>query len=95
MINSDEVSAWLAGLGPHVYCCGHVHAAWSHRPARIPRQLCLNAGSPLLHDHTGDRPPGFLEITLEGDEIAVDHHAWRDGGWVVVPLPGSSGLSAS
>ncbi|QEH34072.1 Calcineurin-like phosphoesterase superfamily domain protein [Aquisphaera giovannonii] len=86
MINAGEVSAWLAGVGPHVYCCGHVHAAWSFRPEAIPGQLCLNAGAPLLRDHSGHRPPGFLEITLEGERITVDHHAWRSGGWIVAKL---------
>jgi 3',5'-cyclic AMP phosphodiesterase CpdA len=73
--NADAVAAWLAGIGPHLYCCGHVHAAWAFRPATIPGQLCLNAGAPLLRDPTGLRPPGFLEITLGDQDVAVTHHA--------------------
>ena len=57
-------AAWLSGIGPHLYCCGHVHAAWAFRPPSLPDQLCLNSGAPLLRDPTGLRPPGFLEINL-------------------------------
>ena len=33
------------------------------RPSsKLPNQLCLNSGAPLLRDPTGLRPPGFLEI---------------------------------
>ena len=53
-----------AAIGPHLYCCGHVHAAWAFVPPTSPSQLCLNAGAPLLRDPTGLRPPGFLEIDL-------------------------------
>ena len=42
MINAAEVRDWLGGIGPHLYCCGHVHAAWAFRPPTIPNQLCLN-----------------------------------------------------
>ncbi|WP_165222847.1 metallophosphoesterase family protein [Aquisphaera insulae] len=86
MTNAAVVTEWLGGIGPHLFCCGHVHAAWSFRPAAIPGQLCLNAGAPLLRDHSGRHAPGFLEITLEADRARVDHHAWRDGAWVVSTL---------
>lgn len=79
--NAPEVQQWLATLGPHVFCCGHVHAAWAFVPRDLPNQLCLNAGSPLLRDPTGLRPPGFLEITLHGSAIAVVHHAWVGHHW--------------
>ena len=86
MKNADEVSAWLRTLGPHVYCCGHVHAAWSFRPAEWPDHLSLNAGAPLLRDPTGLRPPGFLEITLHDAGISVVHHAWMGEDWRTVPM---------
>jgi 3',5'-cyclic AMP phosphodiesterase CpdA len=84
--NDDEVRQWLAGVGPHLYCCGHVHAAWAHRPPEVPGQLCLNAGAPLLRDHTGFRLPGFLQVELEGDGVRVTHEAWTGMGWIAVPL---------
>jgi 3',5'-cyclic AMP phosphodiesterase CpdA len=84
--NADEVRAWLAGIGRHIYCCGHVHAAWAFRPKGLPDQLCLNAGAPLLRDPTGLRPPGFLEITLHDRDVSVVHHAWVGHEWLVNPL---------
>src|SRR5262249_17905865 len=44
LINTPAVAAWLAGIGPHLYCCGHVHAAWTFTPPDLPNQLCLNPG---------------------------------------------------
>jgi len=87
MRNADEVGRWLATLGPHLYCCGHVHAAWAFKPASIPGQLCLNSGAPLLRDPTGQRPPGFLEIELHDTSVSVLHHAWVDNAtWEIKPL---------
>ncbi|MFO0910536.1 MAG: metallophosphoesterase [Isosphaeraceae bacterium] len=86
MVNADEVAGWLSGVGTHLYCCGHVHAAWVFAPHEIPGQLCVNAGAPLLRDPSGLRPPGFLEITLHDRDVSVEHHAWMGGEWVVRPL---------
>ena len=86
MKNAAEVSAWLAGIGPHLYCCGHVHAAWAFSPADLPQQLCLNAGAPLLRDPTGLRPPGFLEIVLHDRDVSVIHHFWSGTEWGTRPL---------
>lgn len=86
MANVEAVRPWLATLGPHLYCCGHVHAAWAFFPAGIPGELCLNSGAPLLRDPTGRRAPGFLEITLEGDSVDVRHHAWAGTDWTIVPM---------
>jgi len=86
MKNAAEVASWLQGVGPHLYCCGHVHAAWAFVPESIPNQLCLNAGAPLLRDPTGLRPPGFLEIELQGDDVNVAHHAWTGTDWSLRPL---------
>lgn len=86
MKNAEEVAEWLRDLGPHLYCCGHVHAAWAFIPETLPNQLCLNAGAPLLRDHTGLRPPGFLEIDLSDDGVAAVHHAWIGSEWSTRPL---------
>ena len=86
MRNADEVAAWLGGVGPHLYCCGHVHAAWAFVPPLIPNQICLNSGAPLLRDPTGLRPPGFLEIELNHAGISVHHHAWVGQDWEVRPI---------
>ena len=86
MKNADAVAAWLAEIGPHLYCCGHVHAAWAFIPPTVPNQLCLNAGAPLLRDPTGLRPPGFLEIVLHDQDVTVNHHAWAGGNWSTRPL---------
>lgn len=84
--NDVEVRAWLATFGPHLYCCGHVHAAWAFTPPALPNQLCLNAGAPLLADPTGLRHPGFLQIDLDGPGVTVTHHAWSGGEWLTVPM---------
>ncbi len=86
MKNDREVADWLATLGPHLYCCGHVHAAWAFVPPDLPNQLCLNSGAPLLRDPTGLRPPGFLEIELHDRDVSVLHHAWVGDDWEVRPL---------
>lgn len=83
LVNRHALVDWLAAIGPHVYCCGHVHAAWAFQPDELPEQLCLNAGAPLLRDRTGLRPPGFLEITLDGRGVSVEHHGWTGADWVV------------
>ncbi|MGC8640588.1 MAG: hypothetical protein ACP5XB_12000 [Isosphaeraceae bacterium] len=84
--NDGEVIRWLAGIGPHLYCCGHVHAAWALRPASPPNQVCLNAGAPLMTGSMGLRLPGFLEIDLDEDLLTVAHQAWTGSDWKVVPM---------
>ena len=86
LVNGAEVAEWLRGLAPHLYCCGHVHAAWAFRPEEIPNQLCVNAGAPLLRDPTGRRPPGFLELDVTEHTVSVGHHAWSGTEWSVMPL---------
>lgn len=86
LMHPDPLARWLSTLGPHLYCCGHVHAAWAFSPESIPNQLCLNAGAPLLRDRTGRRPPGFLEIEIAGRDVTVHHHAWTGTDWEVVAL---------
>jgi Calcineurin-like phosphoesterase len=83
LVNRAELIEWLGTIGPHIYCCGHVHAAWAYQPEEAPAQLCLNAGSPLLLDKTGPRPPGFLEITLDDPVVVVQHHFWTGDAWDV------------
>jgi 3',5'-cyclic AMP phosphodiesterase CpdA len=82
LMNAEPVIRWLSAIGPHVYCCGHVHAAWAFRPDRVPRQLCVNAGAPLLRDRTGHCPPGFLEIELAEKDVTVFHHGFRQDAWM-------------
>lgn len=86
MVNAADVARWLRRVGPHLYCNGHVHAAWAHRPHEVPEQLNLNAGAPLLRDPTGRRPPGFLEIDLTEQSVTVKHHAWTGMDWSIMPM---------
>jgi 3',5'-cyclic AMP phosphodiesterase CpdA len=86
MKNDLEVAEWLATLGPHLYCCGHVHAAWAFIPPTLDNQLCLNSGAPLLRDPTGLRPPGFLEIEMHDRDVSVLHHGWVRDDWEVRPF---------
>ena len=83
LVNRAGLTEWLRAIGPHIFCCGHVHAAWAYQPDLVPGQLCLNAGAPLLRDKSGLRPPGFLEVTLDRRTVIVDHHAWTGDAWDV------------
>jgi 3',5'-cyclic AMP phosphodiesterase CpdA len=86
LVNAHEVAAWLRTIGPHLFCCGHVHATWAFEPDSIPNQLCLNPGAPLLRDRTGQGPPGFFAILLERGDVTVEHHFWTGMGWISRPL---------
>jgi 3',5'-cyclic AMP phosphodiesterase CpdA len=86
LINAGELARWLQTVGPHLYCCGHIHAAWAFRPREFPNQLALNPGAPLLWGHAGHDPPGFLEVLLEETAVTVRHHAWTGESWEVRPL---------
>lgn len=86
LTNAESLGNWLATIGPHLYCCGHVHATWAFLPENVPGQLCLNPGAPLLRDRTGQRPPGFLEILMKEQDVVVNHHAWTSRRWEIIPL---------
>jgi 3',5'-cyclic AMP phosphodiesterase CpdA len=86
LANATELGDWLRTIGPHLFCCGHVHAAWAFQPAGIANQLCLNSGAPLMYDRLGHRLPGFLEVVLEGTDVDVFHHSWTGNSWRVQPL---------
>jgi hypothetical protein len=92
IVNAAALVDWLRTIGPHIYCCGHVHAAWVFRPSEIPNQLCLNAGAPLMRDRTGRSFPGFLEITIEGGDVSVEHHFWTGNSWDVRLLQSAPGF---
>lgn len=83
LLNAEEVAGWLATIGPHLYCCGHVHRAWAFSPPGVPNQLCLNSGAPLLRDDSGANPPGFLEIVLDESAVVASHHYWEADAWSV------------
>jgi len=93
--NAGEIASWLGSIGPHLFCCGHVHAVWVHRPHTIPNQLCLNPGAPLFRDRKGRHPAGFLEVTLTGTDVSVAHHGWLDGKWEVRQLHHAAGFFGS
>ena len=83
MINADAIRSWLRTMSPHLFCCGHIHAAWSYRPPEVPNQICINPGPPLLPGHFGHNHPGFAEIRLDGAAVTVDHHSWTGEAWEV------------
>ena len=94
LVNRVAVRDWLRTIGPHIYCCGHVHAAWAFRPETIANQLCCNAGAALMRDHTEERLPGFLEIKIDGPAVIVRHHAWTADGWRMIELYQDAGFFA-
>ena len=63
MKNAEEVATWLACLGPHLSCCGHVHAAWAFVPRSVPEELCLNAGARCYGTRRVDVRQGFWRST--------------------------------
>lgn len=83
MFNAGELRGWLSTIGPHLYCCGHIHATWAYRPPNVPSQLCLNPGAPLMRTHSGRNRPGFLEVLLEDRDVTVHQHAWTGERWDV------------
>jgi 3',5'-cyclic AMP phosphodiesterase CpdA len=86
MVNAGDVRSWLGTIGPHLFCCGHIHAAWAFRVTAMPNQICINPGPPLLPGHFGHNHPGFMEIQLDGDAVQVDHHFWTGEGWEIARL---------
>ena len=92
LANDAGLYEWVSTLGPHLYCCGHVHAAWAFVPPGLPRELCINSGAPLLRDPTGLNLPGFMQIDLDGDGVIATHHAWDGSGWLTVPKFAHPGL---
>jgi 3',5'-cyclic AMP phosphodiesterase CpdA len=92
MLNADEIRSWLRTIGPHLFCCGHIHAAWSYRPPEVPNQICINPGPPLVARRFGHNHPGFAEIRLDGAAVTVDHHAWSGESWEVRPFYHETGF---
>ena len=86
LLGAEQIRSWLQELGPHLFCCGHVHAAWSFRPLDVPDQICINPGPPLLPRHYGHNHPGFIEIHLDGSMVKVDHHGWTGDFWELQTL---------
>jgi len=86
IVNANGLIRWLSSIGPHLYCCGHIHKTWAFDSLKIPGQLSLNPGAPLLVDHKHRSEPGFLEITLANESVQVDHHGWDGSGWQVRSL---------
>lgn len=88
LTNAGTLSAWLGTIGRHVYCCGHVHAAWAFTPKQLPDQLCVNSGPPLIEYGRGrsEPRPGFVELRLSGPDVMVTHHGWSPDGWTTRSL---------
>ena len=86
LVGARELKDWLATIGQHVYCCGHVHAAWAFTPPESAHQLALNAGSPLFRHRDPARRPGFLEVRLDGPGVTVVHHGWTGREWSLAEL---------
>ena len=60
LVNAIELGRWLSTIGPHLFCCGHVHAVWAYQPESIPNQLCLNPGAPCCATgRVGGRPASW------------------------------------
>ncbi len=81
LVNASMLTEWLRAIGPHLYCCGHVHSAWARESVLVPGQLSLNAGAPLMQARDGQVPPGFLQIDMSDEATTVTHHGWSGQDW--------------
>ncbi len=81
LLDRGRFVEWLGTLGPHIFCCGHLHTPWAFRPPNIPNQLSLNAGAPLLRDRSERFAPSFLEISLDGLSVRVTQHERDADRW--------------
>ena len=95
MRNATDVASWLATIGPHLFCCGHVHAAWAFALGRCQVSFVYGRRRACSATPTGLRPPGFLEITLHDRDVSVVHHAWRGAEWETRALYQDPGFFAA
>ena len=86
LTNGVHLADLLRKVGPHLYCCGHLHHAWAFRSSHIPGQLSLNPGAPLIKTRSRTEKPGFLEIELSNSAVKIDHHGWDGTRWCVEPM---------
>ena len=47
LVNRFDLREWLRTIGPHLFCCGHIHAAWAYRPDEMPNQAFAKPRRPL------------------------------------------------
>ncbi len=62
---------------------GHVHEPWCWQPDGAAHVLCVNAGSPTMHDGRGSRGHGFWQMDLPGDargDLELVRHEPAPGG---------------
>ena len=78
---SEVLLRFLAGLGPHLYCHGHIHNAWAFISDRLPQELCINPGAALRTNRKTGTKAGLNEILIEGDGVEVRRHVLRHNRW--------------
>ncbi len=78
-----NLQSFLAQLGPHLYCHGHIHTGWTFIPAALPQTLCLNPGAALKRRRRSGVDASLLEILLTGNDVEVRLHMLIRGTWEV------------
>jgi 3',5'-cyclic AMP phosphodiesterase CpdA len=81
LLGREILLAFLAQLGPHLYCHGHIHSSWAFTPPALPQALCLNPGAALKKRKNSGIDLLLLEILFEGEGVEVRRHALRRGTW--------------
>ncbi len=82
LLNTNVLVDWLRELGPHLYLCGHVHAAWAYRPDELPAQVGINPGATVFSTKRSPWGPGFAMIELDGSQLRVTRHSFNlQGTW--------------
>lgn len=89
---AEDLRRFLRGLGPNLYCCGHIHATWCFTPTTLPRTLCLNPGAALKRNRRSGTRATLLEIELDGRSLSVRHHRLRREKWEASLLLSVSGF---
>ena len=56
---AEPLSRWLSTIGPHLYCCGHVHAAWAFAPDGDPRPALPERGRSAAAGSDRPSPAGL------------------------------------
>ena len=84
LVNAAALGEWLRTIGPHIYCCGHVHAAWAFRPRRDPQPALPE---PRRTAHARPHRPQLPRVPGDHDRggrtCSVDHHFWTGKSWEV------------
>ncbi len=88
LTNAEELHDLLASGGVDLILQGHKHIPYCSDVAGV-RVLC--AGSATNSDPSGEFPPSYNLIRIEGGELEVSRRDYTEEGWVDGDIPGGEG----